>query len=720
MSTPVYLPPELPPYLKSIYDLKPIVGTPSDDEVIGIHAVIRMAQKAVDIPGTGDPALLSQLYEHLFDIQIAKYRNRYLSAVFPETTIYTSPTLPAHVAVQLEPVTGAPYEEEVMKVQSAIRSYDQFANAPTLFDPRVGMELSQHLFDIQMVRANECHVSQSVQHPSSNRTRNSSSSCTRIAEQSMAADSGASTNNAGVGTGAAGSHALAEGQRGIDPQNAIERLNQLVEQTNQLIERSNRIAERANQLVDKCSHPAEQSNKLLERFSQLFERLNEHLDQSNRVIRESMQPVEKIGDVLGNINRVLVRIQHAIVRPPELPLYLRNVYDLKPIVGVPSDADVVGVHAVIQAANRASGIPGMHDSGLLMGLADHLFSAQMAKYRSKYSLVTFPSDATYTPPELPAHVSVILEPVSGAPSDDEMTRVQEALRFYQQFGHAPSMFDAHVNMELSQHLFNIQMARYMRIAGECHASPVPQTSERPGAPVQVATQSLEGPIDATNNAGTGASATRIHLVPQSAPGVDVRELMERSNQLADRFNQLLERSNELVERCSHPAHETGSQVSSERFNQVLERLTQLIEQSHQPAEQTDRLSDRFDQLFERFNRLVEQSNESTIKANELADRANQLAEKHNESSERSNRLSEQANKSWGRLGDVLRNINRVLVRTQHAIVRNHKGNTIGALDCLVNEKGQTPLHFDDQVSAVSMFPMVYDCCSRVLVRAQPS
>ncbi|EUC58364.1 laminin domain protein, putative, partial [Rhizoctonia solani AG-3 Rhs1AP] len=146
-----------------------------------------------------------------------------------------------------------------------------------------------------------------------------------------------------------------------------------------------------------------------------------------------------------------------VCQPPELPLYLRNVYDLKPIVGVPSDADVIGIHAVIQAANRVSGVPGMHDPSLLMGLADHLFSAQMAKYRNKYSLITFPSDATYTPPELPAHVSVILEPVSGAPSDDEMTRVQEALRFYQQFGHAPSMFDAHVNMELSQHLFNLQM-----------------------------------------------------------------------------------------------------------------------------------------------------------------------------------------------------------------------------------------------------------------------
>lgn len=43
-----------------------------------------------------------------------------------------------------------------------------------------------------------------------------------------------------------------------------------------------------------------------------------------------------------------------------------------------------------------------------------------------------------------------------------------------------------------------------------------------------------------------------------------------------------------------------------------------------------------------------------------------------------------------KLGDVLGNINRVLVRIQHAIIRNHKGNTISALDCLVNEKGETP------------------------------
>ncbi|KAG8740038.1 hypothetical protein FRC11_000423, partial [Ceratobasidium sp. 423] len=63
-------PPELPPYLKSVCDLKPIVEVPSDDEVIGIHAVMQMAQQAVGIPGTGDRALLAQLSEHLFNVQM--------------------------------------------------------------------------------------------------------------------------------------------------------------------------------------------------------------------------------------------------------------------------------------------------------------------------------------------------------------------------------------------------------------------------------------------------------------------------------------------------------------------------------------------------------------------------------------------------------------------------------------------------------------------------
>jgi hypothetical protein len=42
-SDTIYTPPSLPPYLKNVYDLKPFVGVPNDEEVKGIHAVIRAA-----------------------------------------------------------------------------------------------------------------------------------------------------------------------------------------------------------------------------------------------------------------------------------------------------------------------------------------------------------------------------------------------------------------------------------------------------------------------------------------------------------------------------------------------------------------------------------------------------------------------------------------------------------------------------------------------------
>ncbi|CAE6459429.1 unnamed protein product [Rhizoctonia solani] len=71
-SSLVSSPPDLPAYLKGVYDLNPVIGAPSDDEVIRIHAVMQMAQKAVDIPGTGNPALLAKLAEHLFNVQMGE------------------------------------------------------------------------------------------------------------------------------------------------------------------------------------------------------------------------------------------------------------------------------------------------------------------------------------------------------------------------------------------------------------------------------------------------------------------------------------------------------------------------------------------------------------------------------------------------------------------------------------------------------------------------
>ncbi|KAH7335742.1 hypothetical protein B0J17DRAFT_52666 [Rhizoctonia solani] len=149
----VFAPPELPPYIISVYNLQPIVGVPNDEELIGIFSVIRAAQKVAEIPGMGNSVLLSRLSEHLFDVlsYLARYRSKYL-AIFPESTTYTPLTLPAHVSVQLYPISRVPSEEEVIKAQDAVRLYHQFSNVPAMFDPRLNMELSQHLFDNQMAR----------------------------------------------------------------------------------------------------------------------------------------------------------------------------------------------------------------------------------------------------------------------------------------------------------------------------------------------------------------------------------------------------------------------------------------------------------------------------------------------------------------------------------------------------------------------------------------
>ncbi|KAG8686074.1 hypothetical protein FRC11_009546, partial [Ceratobasidium sp. 423] len=279
-------------------------------------------------------------------------------------------------------------------------------------------------------------------------------------------------------------------------------------------------------------------------------------------------------------------------------------------------------------------------------------------------------DATYTPPTLPVHIPVNLEPVSGAPLDGEIIKVQDAIQMYQELRRIPSTFDVHVNMELSQHLFDLQMARHMRRAGESQPSPTAQATASLGSHDRIADPALNTTqelVTATNNAGTGENVAGVYhdQTLQSVPSI-VHEMMKHSNQLA------------------------------ERFNQVLDQLTRLVERPHQPSERSDRLTERFNQLLERFNQLVEQSNQPAHRANELAeqsnelaDRANQLAGQLNQSSERTNQLAEQAIKSVENLGGLLKNINRVLVGIQHATVRNHTNNTNNAVETLVNEKGET-------------------------------
>ncbi|KAF8712212.1 hypothetical protein RHS03_01229, partial [Rhizoctonia solani] len=753
-------PPDLPPYLKNIHELKPIDGIPSDQEFMGIHALIRMASRVVDVPDMGDP-----------------------------NTTYTPPVLPVHVPVQLEPVIGAPSEEEIIKVQSAIRQNDV---------------------------PNEA----SVKKP----------------EQSIAqVEENAHTNNIGSGANVIelnrSTHVVHDS--GFRVEDVIERSNQLVEQTNQLVERSNQLIERSNQitqvsnqLLERYSQATEWPDKTPEKHNEVLERLNGHLEKANQVAVESTKPTERLGDILETINKVLVGIQHAIVRngkgnsrfaldslinekgdtlckntggawsfrnlfrhaghnepsipifvngvmeefslperilgsvlcyhglggdlcetgsevklkpgtadmararlsraanmgnrpvaystcqirtsipimtdrpgwyppgqichPPELPVYLKNVYDLKPIVGVPNDAEVTRIHAVLHAARKLSEVPAMMDPSLLMGLADHLFDVQMgieANIRLSPFLV-----ATYSPPNLPDHLSTKLESVSGAPTNEQMIKVQDILLNYQEMRRFPSMFDAHVNMELSQHLFDLQMARHMRMAGE--SEPILGSDATLKPPVTLLntphTPSKTEEAITTNNIGRGADDIEAHYTIHSVTGAETRDLIERSNKLAERFNQLLERSNELLEGRNKSTDSSSTPNSVQQFNQMLERLTQIVEHSQKPAEQFNQLFDRLNQLVELSKQPAQRANELGEQSNNIADRANQLIEQLNQSFGHSNQLSEKANKSLESFAGLLQNINGVLVGIQHAIVRSHKGNTISAINCLVNDKGQKP------------------------------
>ncbi|KAG8689287.1 hypothetical protein FRC11_003377, partial [Ceratobasidium sp. 423] len=616
-------PPELPPYLRSVRDLQPIVGIPSDEDVIGIHAVMRMAYKFID----EEP--------HVTQFQICVTPNYSLGSLniysmlkWPSTEAdihvvyflrtYTPPVLPAHVSPILEPVSGTPSKEDIIKVQGAVRLYQRFADIPTMFDPQLDADLSQHLFNLQMERYMRSGPRQAG--PTGGALMGELGNPTQITGQ---ADDhvNLTTNNAGRGADHVEPYQSPRTAEDTGARDAMERSNQLAEQANQLIERSNQlaersnqIAERANQLIERGNEPSEPSNNLTGRFDELFEQLNKHLEKSNnhkeksnRLVEELVKPVVKFGDVLKNINGVLVGIQHAIVRS-----HKGNT-----------------VEALDCLVNQKGETPGMSD------ITGH--------------------GATYTPPTLPAHVVVQLEPINGVPSEEHIIRVQDAIRLYQQFSNVPSIYDPRVNMELSQHLFDLQMAKYTQRAKHDQASPVPPslpTTSSVGT-VQRTADTIREVETATNNAGTGADVIGSNQPEQRVLEGRIHDAIERSNRLAEQANQLIERSNQLAERS----------------NQIADRANQLVGQSNRPVEHSDAVAQRFNQLFERLNQHFERSGQ------------------HHE---RSNFLAEELIKPVDKIGGALGNINKILMRIQHAIVRNQKDNGISALDCLANEKGETP------------------------------
>ncbi|KDN38373.1 LOW QUALITY PROTEIN: hypothetical protein RSAG8_09577, partial [Rhizoctonia solani AG-8 WAC10335] len=149
------VPPQLPPFLANVFNLKPILGNPNRDEVKLVHEAVRALHNFPHTSELRNTDLSIELSQHLFDIQMTCHRQKYPTSVLnhpPSDIVYDPPTLPAYIPVELKPVSGPPSNEEVASVHTALRISDSFANVPSVFDPDVHVQLSQHLFDIQLAR----------------------------------------------------------------------------------------------------------------------------------------------------------------------------------------------------------------------------------------------------------------------------------------------------------------------------------------------------------------------------------------------------------------------------------------------------------------------------------------------------------------------------------------------------------------------------------------
>lgn len=251
-----------------------------------------------------------------------------------------------------------------------------------------------------------------------------------------------------------------------------------------------------------------------------------------------------------------------VYTPPLLPEYLKNVFDLKPIVGTPNDTEMKGIHAVIRVAAHMSQVPSLFNPELSMNLAQHLFDAQMARYRSKYSQSVSPRDNVYTPPVLPSAITVALKPVVGIPSDEEIQSIHAVIYSWEHLKHIPAMFDPDLDMILSQHLFDVQMARYMQRS--MHGQFVPKNRQpqltdesvfapRPQAVTGHEPPGLAKPIEAMEGASTplnsGPASIPVHQ-PNMSTCADAMELItagqEESSRQLENIADLLKNINRVL------------------------------------------------------------------------------------------------------------------------------------------------------------------------------
>ncbi|KAF8594048.1 hypothetical protein BDV93DRAFT_612022 [Ceratobasidium sp. AG-I] len=491
-----YMPPDLPSYLANTFELKPIIGVPTDDEVKTIHAVIRATEAAAQVPAWNNPDLSMELTQHLFDVQMARHREKYPVSIFPSTNTYTPPTIPSHIHISLEPVTGAPTDDEVKLVHSALRTSEDLIKLPSVFDPDLSMNLSQHLFDIQFARY--------IQRTTEGRYTSSNTTPDEVPNRYVPAEEIENTQT------------LRESSSGIEPAVAQEHIQRSLfagfehegdpgmttPHRNPSGESSVAIA-----LLENTRDRIEQMKINKAQTDQLLAGLNDTLvDGLKSALKDTVEAA------VGNITQVMIKLHNHSARG------LNSGHDLVYHHVVNDDAEAPIMYEVPRY-NDCSGygfwnnasdkvlveylkfynigtelfeqgdtlalkpVPALNDPSLSMELAQHLFDVQIARYREKYPVNIFPSTNTYIPPTLPSYINVQLEPINGAPSDNKVKLVHAALRASENMANLPSLFDPDLTLytipynsteyreflqKLSQHLFDIQFARYIQRDTEGH------------------------------------------------------------------------------------------------------------------------------------------------------------------------------------------------------------------------------------------------------------
>ncbi|CAE6461048.1 unnamed protein product [Rhizoctonia solani] len=299
-----------------------------------------------------------------------------------------------------------------------------------------------------------------------------------------------------------------------------------------------------------------------------------------------------------------------VLTPPQLPTYLSDTYVLNRIVGKPTDEEIKLIHAAIRGLNSVAHLPSLYNPDLSMQLSQHLFDAQMAVYRAnrpRDPLSGTPlgrETSTYTPPTLPPDIPGKLSRVIGAPSNIEIQSVQSVVRYVENLSHNPQRFDANLSMQLSQHLFDIQLARH----------------------IYNVTQGVYGSNDGMNEgqdvqpempSAVLSGLTRLESVLQ-----DIKDTTAGSKEALEDINLAInsgQAAHSSRERTTSPESNTGMLSSLSRMEQIMTKMQETMKGSKDILENVNRVlisSQRTQSTVGSFDA----SNKSTVHMNPVNQR----------------------------------------------------------------------------------------------------